>query len=110
MLVLFHPDSAAPERYAFGFEPQSLLEAVLARKHDFSAGSDYPMPGQATRASQRPYYLPRASRKTGGTRNVAISGHLTFRNCSNGVADDGEQSRPIARGTTPGCGAIPARV
>jgi len=93
VLVLFHPHSAATKRYAFGLEAQSLLEAIFARQHDFSAGSHHPMPGQAARSPQRPHYLPSATRKPGGTRNVAISGHPTFRNCSNSVADNGEQIR-----------------
>ncbi len=91
MLMLFHPHFASSERYAFGLEAQPLLQAVLAWQHDFSAGPHHPMPGQATRPAQRPHHLSSAPWKTGGTRNIPISGNLAFRNGANGVADDAEQ-------------------
>jgi len=92
MLMLFHPDSAPTERYAFGLEAQPLLEAVLTGQHDFSAGAHHAMPGQTTRSAQRPHYLPGAPWKTGGTRNIPIRGNLAFRNSANGVADDAKQA------------------
>ena len=108
MLMFFHPHPAVAERHAFSLEAQSLFQAVLTRQHDFSASAHHPMPGQAARATQRPHHLPGASRKTRGTSHVTICRYLPFRNGSNSVADSAEQSRPIARGTTPACGAAPA--
>src|SRR5579864_6397843 len=104
MLMLFHPHSACTEPYTLGLQAQSLLEPILARQHDFSAGAHHTMPGQPARSAQRPHDLPRTPWKTGSARHFTISGHLTFRDGSNSVADRAQHCPPIAPGTRRGCG------
>jgi len=89
VLVLFHPHPRPVERDAFSLQPQTLFQAVFARKRDFAFGSYHAMPRQPSRrASQRPHHLTSATGKARRARHIAVGGNFALGNLANCVAND----------------------
>jgi hypothetical protein len=87
--MLLHPHTRAVEDHTLGFQAEALLQAVFTQQRDLAARAHYTMPRQSARcAAKGPHHLPGASRKSSGTRDVAISGYFAFGNLPDGVAKD----------------------
>jgi hypothetical protein len=88
-LMPVHIDSAAAKGDAFHLQPEPLLEPVLARYADNASSAQHAVPGQSVERVQRPNYLPRGSRKSGGGGDLSIGGDLSSRDLSDGVGNNG---------------------
>lgn len=79
--VTTHVDASPRKSHLLGFQPYSLLEPSGPRQRNASTGSHHTMPRQSrpSRRSQRPHYLPRTPRESGGFRNLSIRSHSSAR-------------------------------
>jgi hypothetical protein len=78
-----------PKGDTFHFEPQPLLERMLARDADGSPGADDAMPRQAAESTKRPNHLSRRAWEPGPGSDVPIGGHLPARYLPNGIREYG---------------------
>jgi hypothetical protein len=56
--VRFHIHTPAPETHTFSFQPQPLLDSVIAAQFDLAARAENALPRQAERAVQNTCHLP----------------------------------------------------
>src|SRR5271166_1785637 len=82
-----HVHTASTEGYAFRPQPESLLQALVGRKQDFSARAHHPVPGQPFRRLQRPNHLSGGAFKACGSCHLAVGSNLAFGNPANGRVD-----------------------
>jgi hypothetical protein len=67
-----HVYAAAAENHSFGFQPEPLLDRVVASQFDFAAGTQNALPGKPEGTVENHRYLPCCSRKSSGACNGAI--------------------------------------
>ena len=80
-----HIHAPAAKSDAFHFQPEPLLEPVLARYADGSSRSEHAVPRQSMERMKRANHLPRGSGESGCGGDLSIGRHLTLRDLPDGV-------------------------
>lgn len=78
--VALHVHTAAAENYAFGFQAETLLHRRIASQLDLPSRAKNAVPGQAERAPQSRYHLPRSAGMARRAGNAAVGCNLAARN------------------------------
>jgi len=78
-LMPVHVHARAAKLDALHFQPEPLLQRVLARYADSASSADHAVPRQSVERPESANHLPRGSWKSGGGGDLSIGGHLPFR-------------------------------
>jgi hypothetical protein len=81
-------DAPAAKADALHFQPQPLLERVLARHANGPSSADHTMPRQSVEGVESPNHLPGGSRKSGREGDLSIGRDLSAGNLPYLVGED----------------------
>jgi hypothetical protein len=82
-----HIHTPAAEGYAFGLEPEALVNGGVTAQFDLSARADDPVPGKTGGRVERPGHLAGSTRVAGCLGDRAVGGYVTVRHFADGSND-----------------------